>query len=1053
MRELFYDIESLSNVFTLALFDPSANKASLFYLIDQEELMSGSFISKRGKITPVNDPFKGGSFFEAAAARIYSRNKNFTGQLEFISLKTVAGCNHLAEIFGLTVASNAAFPWQPDNGEYPFPRVLRPVCTTDPNYDENIHPFLEGYNSDNYDLTMMACFFDLCYQKTVSSKTGKTIFRFVPPTASAMREINDRLFSDEFKNNMPAFLTAMENSSRQNKEDPRFRMHQAWLQTGRHIDIAKLNEKGSHLGLKRVLGYLGRQIMESEIVGRQMAAISTADELADLFAYNLSDVFNLPYVRYSDVYNAAFDLKKSMLKTYPELIYEKKKDEYAPAIHPYKVRFKRSLITASSASLASRIFCPYGKLDDMETVSFLYPSKETAKEKGIPQVNVLEESRKFFEKHFGSYPEAMAAFNEIYQYYKSLEGKNFNSSKHYRNKWINTASDRTRLYPGRVADIPKRPNNIVYYNSDGTPSAGFATFSTGGLHGAEYNLTLYQQDMAAYKEQAQLFDEVKEYFQTPTTLSTMEKHRGKLLLKSSFIKSDDYIENGQWIESDELEEGQPSLADIQDLFSTPDCLLAERDRQIKSMMKYFGSTSVQAQILRDKGQVQIEIGGKEINASDFIRSVKIEGVKTFVWKEIKKPELFIAKADGSTKLNPRYSVTSSADVIHEDFKSYYPNLLANMSAFHNDSLGYDRLAEVYGQKAEDDKKLKDSSLSNTEKDYIKLHRSGIKLLLNSASGAADTLYDLPIQMNNAVLSMRIIGQLFTWRIAQAQTLAGGTVISTNTDGLYVIMKDEEKGQRVLDEESKNIGIEIDPESLYLISKDANNRLEIADGKIINTSGSHLAHASGPDLSKSLDHPALIDYALAKYLSRQRNHVEQPFDETIGMEILNHAKDTLDPVQFLIMAQTIVSISKKSMSYNFAYKQDVNDAELLQHYNRAFILKDESRLTRHLKKTTAKKITEAVSRKRQRNSEREFQHDPVALKILEQAGITSEMLEASSKEASIEKITGIDPEWNMFIYNGSLYELDQRQKDFLLQEIDLNQYLKLLKDVYENNWRN
>ena len=158
-------------------------------------------------------------------------------------------------------------------------------------------------------------------------------------------------------------------------------------------------------------------------------------------------------------------------------------------------------------------------------------------------------------------------------------------------------------------------------------------------------------------------------------------------------------------------------------------------------------------------------------------------------------------------------------------------------------------------------------------------RSGVKLLLNSASGAGDTEFEgSPIRMNNMIISMRLIGQLFSWMIGQAQTLEGARIISTNTDGLYSADIDLETNNRVLDEQSERIHVLIEPEELLLVSKDSNNRIELAvppayadgtakpqDAKILSASGSSLACWRKPSPTNSLAHPAALDRAMAVYL--------------------------------------------------------------------------------------------------------------------------------------------------------------------------------------------
>src|SRR5699024_11359270 len=66
------------------------------------------------------------------------------------------------------------------------------------------------------------------------------------------------------------------------------------------------------------------------------------------------------------------------------------------------------------------------------------------------------------------------------------------------------------------------------------------------------------------------------------------------------------------------------------------------------------------------------------------------------------PQLFIQQngeySKGSTKLHNSYTRTSAGLVIHEDFTSYYPNLLRNMRAFYNPELGEDRYTSIFFEK-------------------------------------------------------------------------------------------------------------------------------------------------------------------------------------------------------------------------------------------------------------------------------------------------------------------------------------------------------------------
>ena len=131
----------------------------------------------------------------------------------------------------------------------------------------------------------------------------------------------------------------------------------------------------------------------------------------------------------------------------------------------------------------------------------MYPSPAKAKALGIKRVNVLEEAKEFFYKNF-SQPELREKFDAIYNYYKSIEGQNFNEGKNYlidhnvdpdsMDPYLQLEPE---LRPHKLSEIPAPNTCMFYYKKDGTPSTCFVNFSTGGIHGAEFNLALYEGDL------------------------------------------------------------------------------------------------------------------------------------------------------------------------------------------------------------------------------------------------------------------------------------------------------------------------------------------------------------------------------------------------------------------------------------------------------------------------------------------------------------------------------------------------------------------------------
>ncbi len=932
----FYDIESLKNVFSLCNYKPEENAIDVYVLADTLSLMRSE------------------TFERDLLNRIYERNYNFRGSIRVFNLAKKDANHYFASEFGVSNAPRANDPVSPSM----YPKEFRLVCDTDPEYDEEKHPYLFGYNSYNYDTTMLAFYFETVFPRGVFHATS----------AEKMREFNNRLFSDGIKDNMPSALRSTKRANRYDETDAEA-IRRNMLASGRHLDVARLNEKQQHVGLKRLLGMMGWQILESDKLKTGQDVVENEDQLYDLIAYNVSDVVNLEKLFNHKVYMSAFELKRGLLHTYPELIYDQLDDTYKPDIRPQKVRRDRLTIDSSSAQFATKTLCPYGHLKDIPRVSFMYPSERKAKELGIPRVNVLEETRKFFYSLFPQ-EELRKQFDVIYYYYKSIEGKNFNSSKNYARDF----GDKIPVF-NLAKDIPKVNACMPYFDKDGNPTSCFVTFSVGGIHGAEYNKELYESDLAAWEEEKAAFDWVKSQFPEPTDLV---KAKEVMMMDGSIRPSKDFLKSG------------------------------------------------------------------------FTR-------KKAVWKDIdaKKPELFTTK-DSGTKLDEDYVFTSADTCNHEDFTSYYPNLLRMMEAFYNDGLGYDRYGEIFEQKSLYGKKMKDPSISADERQHYSILRNGVKLILNSASGAGDTNFESNIRMNNQIISMRIIGQLYSFRIGAAQAFAGSRVISTNTDGLYSVLE-AELNNRILVEQSEQIHVEIEPEETFLISKDSNNRIEY-DGKkrkIDSASGGTLACQSGPDPTKSLAHPAVIDWALCQYLilAAQRKKgldLTGAFDRDVGRWILDASKNRWDDIKWLNMFQNIIASSPGSIQYVFGITDGSDEPIILQHYNRVFIMKDGTPNTVHLFSAYGRSVTPATVTKRERDGEPTIQHEQKALDILAKNGVLSL---PAGREASIKKLNSIGDTWCMFIENHALESMTEEQRRFIRENIDMEKYVDLLEDCYEKNWRN
>ncbi len=1065
----FYDIESLSNVFSLAAYTPGLptgrDVLEVFFLVDDASLVAA--VDGRALV---------------AAIRAGNPGLRETNVL-IHDLHTVGGNLRLAQLVGLSDAEQVCDPAQ----ESSYPDDLRPVCDTDPGFDpERLHPFIAGYNSMNYDTTMLALYLSEVYSDVVDHRARLAHARqqrrnastpqriaeteqlllevvaqrpeFRPITAAALRVHNDELFDAKNIEYMPGYL---------GWDTPQGRIRRAMLQSGRHLDVARLNEAQWKVSLKRLLGMLGYQIKESGKLSHD-SVITTLEELYELLAYNVADCVGLARLFKHPTYSSAFDLKAGLLAQYSETVFDRSG----------KVRRDRLTVDSSSAKFVGRILAPYEALSDIENVSYLYPAAEVAHERGIAQVNVLDECVRFFERDVApdratnaAHAKAHADFMQVVAFYRSIEGQNFNDSEEYG-----------ALYglPVRsLREIPKSPNNLPYYLADGTPSSCFATFSTGGIHGAEADMAQFDRDHADHLAVKMMLGLARHFYpDAKDYVAEAKRQHNTLTLPDGttvdkrlvLIGSDpDKVRYRKPRKDDPVQAEQ--LAHAREQFPDPAGLLATQRPDDEALDVAIADSM-------SPGGVFV-IRGKAVLAKSAATSAeyRVEPAK-------KAPELFIVRDDASTKLHPRYARTSAGLVTHEDFTSYYPNLLRNMRAFYNPELGEDRYATIFFDKEHLGRELKQPGLDRSDKERLTTLRNGTKLILNAASGAGDASHKNPIRMNNRIISMRIIGQLFSWRIGQAQTLAGARIISTNTDGLYSML-DRQINDQVLAEQAALIGIEIEPEPMFLISKDSNNRLELTapqegraltESRIISASGGTLACHEGPRPDKSLAHPAVIDFALARYLqavaSRGEAALSETFDAGLGRKIMSEAIDPEHPLRTALLFQNVIAASRGSITYPFAAApMDLNtsvdnmpivDPQPLQMVNRVFVVRPGIEGTVSLHNAGAWKIPPATQAKRREGAQRPAP-DEIAVSILAHHGWAATRwmnsqnprltLVPDDRDVAIRKISGIDPAWSMVICNDDLETLEPSALTAIIEALDLGAYTQMLAETFTKNWMN
>ena len=948
----FYDVESTNTIFTVSFYDNKENSIEIYYLHEDP-----NFKFDKKKLDKI----------------IYKRNKNFTGIIhEPEDLRTLKSSVKLGKLMGLEPLSGLRPKF--NKGET-LPVINHMTCKDekitnvnfnfktdlDETYNVAEDYYIMGYNSYNYDNTIMALYFQEIFKPRHYNEHSNEIIEtmFQPLSPDVMRAWND----DMFHNYINSMTSILWNKSENNSDASEY--FNTWERSGRYVDIAKLNEKQSKVGLKRLLGTLGYQILESEILNDDHIS---EEDIYELVAYNVSDIVNLELLFNTSFYKNNFELKRNLLKTYPQTIYafDKSKDDY---VDRNKVLQNRCTINTTSSNMSAQIVSYGQKLKDVEFVSFEYLGS-----------NVLEDSLKLLEKQFGKGSVIYDNFKtNIYNYYKKFEGKNFNNSNKYVLDYCKGGFDKIHE-PLDPYSIEKPGTNTIfhYYYKNGNKTTCYSNFSIGGVHGEEMNARLYVKEYKEWKFNSDTIKELKENY-TPL----------------------------------ELKEKMP-----------------------KEWKKY-------------------------IKSGTTIKELKENPKDKSFYKEYEKPEYIITKGKGKDKgkVKTKYSYTSYGTMINEDFSSYYTSILSNMKAFYNKHIGKDMCKEIYQRKEELDILRKDKNITEEERKAYNDLREGTKLILNSLTGLADSDFNTPIRMNNNILSMRMIGQLMTWRIGQALAYEGAKIVSTNTDGLYSYGLSDELNNSILKETSDPMGIKIEPEKINLISRNSNIRLSFTDeGKIIKGSGVALTCAKGVSVTNKVTKPAIIDWALAEYLiyASKNDKFTEEFNENKGLEILKSAFEKFDKFELLKRFGYIVASSPSSNTYIVAKdknkdKNDVNAYKTLPRYNRIFFVNEIDEEPISLTSVHAKAITPATQRKREKDNDPMQSHNPIALKLLKSYGLNKNYFVSNpNKEATFKKIPNVDTDWHITIENHNLTEINQ---DALLEKLDINKYNEILKSNYENNWRN
>lgn len=820
-----------------------------------------------------------------------------------------------------------------------------------------------GYNSEEYDETMIAHllttyinhnnflnlmpkawqYYQENYQSPMSAYWNAQFqnTKFTNYQAWLLASIKD--FFQNIRSIMPASLTDFNSkmfanrrmSSTLDYKTDAFYTKKAYDNANRYVDLMLLLPHPQPL--KQVAGMFGLQIKESKSNSDPTKEMPSLEDMTDVIAYNISDVYVTKQLFEIPGFQSTYANRKALIDQYEVLNYQHDdsdtKHKMTPATgDPLKIRRDRVTVNHTNPRIMENIIAPYPntKLVDKPVVDFIYPAPDVAKEHGIEPYDVLEDTMKWAKEHI---PDGKNVFMPIYKYYAQFRGKNFNSEQNgaikNQQKIVAWNDDRVNIPTRNLADVTSHAtvepltdkDDLVYKDSNGKltrishtkfenkviknlpiqnvlgdfvkyadkthttviPSRGWYNASIGGIHGAEDKAELFKADIVKQNQYGSYLIVLKQNNQFITDLTPDEM----------------------------LQHWEKTYNELYE-----DRLAKYTSNLIHKLNKEERKTLRQQNRKMNQDIIMPTVTGEEKKLKSVITFHK-DG--SFSYK-IPAP---IKKWDDS-KVNKRYRYTSTGKTRHQDFNSYYPTLTVRLEIAKNVD-GVDQYKIIYIDRLHNKAMAKDPKNSKEVQRKYNIKQQPQKLLLNSLTGIADAKGKMrsKVRVNNRITQMRIIGQLFAWRIGQALALAGAKIVSTNTDGLYASDIDEHTNDQIVKEQTEHMVLGVKPEEVdNFISKDTNNRLEYANGKIQEAKGGTLTAWKGPLWDKKLSHPALNDRVLAEYLAKYNDSVNKEFDwEFAKQELLKFKEKTLQEEngkeKFLIFLQWIMRSNPSSKNFIFA----------------------------------------------------------------------------------------------------------------------------------------
>lgn len=1106
--DLFFDIEIRGNFFVCSQYYPKTNKLIVSYLEQTPTKRNPNAQSTIMQSVINNGPndFKiipnkhSEQVLKDKIIKTAHTYKN--SEISFENLGTRNGILSFATRYGYMAKLNTtpsslynftASDHQQRRKQTHFPIIF----DTDHNYHVNTHGLRIGYNSQNYDQTMLAFYlgdaltnylYAVATSETKNEQRKALYEALFRPTdtqddedlaladAVSMCQFNKRVFDPKTK----YMNNALDETGYKTHKNSNL-IYRLWKISNRFIDVSNMNPK--KISLKRCAMAMGLKIEESNTNRSPNEPLNSLNEIAEVVAYNANDVYITMKVLELGLYSNRFEQNKQLLKEFPYLIYQQNQKSALLSVHQYDqnvkhidwiksedtIRPDRLTINDTSTKFVENVIAPYKntKIQDNKTLNLTYPDAQIAKQRNqegtLPRLfhghprNVLDYIQDMLNRDYQTISPVLAQqvqrqYDKIKAYYRQFIGKNFNSEVESPD------------HP--AVDLNKMPKSVlvryitpdgVYHDSNNIGLASYAVISAGGAHGVEVRQAPFQKDYEEYQNKLRLVND---------TVNALNN-----------LTSDQYHELFEDDQHDHLPQKvtTKTLGDVISKIHPSDTW-----KNVK-----------QLPIIGNPAYVYQDLLPKSVSRS-----------KCHLAK-IKEPQLF----DGS-KVKDKYSYTSSDPSNHEDFDSYYPSLISNLAIFRNVD-GNDVFTEdLYHPRLKLKKvakgKVKTHMVNGIETEYTEsevaaadLRQLSMKLLINAASGGGDASFSSKIKCNNKMIAMRIIGQLFCWYIGQTLALHGARVPSTNTDGLYTMNIDKNINDQLVNNCAKQLLLKIGPEYLNLfVSKDANNRLETNKKFVGSARGGSLTSWQGPSPSNSIAHPAIVDYVLAQYLAFEDDAVNHNFDKEKARNYLMdfiknppkfYGQPPLTDADILRFLQFPTVSKPGSWSYIFKINIHKNENgeqkfEVLNPTNRVFLVKpsknhpeeDYTMSQTGLQTLQVKQANKRLDDKSMSHSGVIFKdiinQDPIAKNVMiantssenytenllnkPYIGSAAKIVADRPRDVTIKKISGFPKDHPALIYNEDLHEISHDEYLSLINErIDYDAYIDLVQTSFDKQWKN